>query len=255
MPLFSTESAEAQWIAQLTAMRAALAGLKLPPQTDLQGEPYGENLDFDDDAIISEDSGDDIWGFISDSDEDYYISDLVDGADLIGGAGVDVYGPQWLKSKCMLFAGRMQGLSSDDLQEQIMTLLSSDIVEEELQSTLTDIIGFDDLDFVIDLISHRKDLASFSSFSANTSNGVIGRLHTKEQREETLRQRDFEHKNAPLGPSLHKDAPNYPHVYKAHSAGNILAANGRKYTVPFGSERKDRDVRTLHVIYHCHNVK
>ncbi|KAI9730047.1 MAG: hypothetical protein M1818_008316 [Claussenomyces sp. TS43310] len=234
-------SAEAQWLAQLAAMRGALADLKLPSShTDGQEISYGSDIEFDDD-LSSGNSGDNVWDFITDTEEDQYSSDVVDEHDnqAIGDAS---YGPQWLRSKCIGFAARRQGLASEDLQEQILALLASDSVEEELQSTLTDIIGFDDLDFVIELISHRRELTAPSPFVASGSaDGLLGLLRSKRQREEALRQRDYEHKHATLGPSLQTDGPQYPHVYKAHSAGNALDTRGRKYALPIGSERKEHE--------------
>lgn len=240
MSSFVLDAAEAEWLAQLAAMRAALADLKLPsPQADGQTKIYGSDIDLNEDDFTSGNSGDDVWDFISDSEEDQFSSDMVPDA---FDAEVGVYGPQWLRSKCILFAQRKQGLAAEDLQEQIMALLGSDSVEEELQSTLTDIVGFDDLDFVIELIAHRKDLTAPSPFAdPKPADNVLGRLQTKKQREEALRRRDYEHKHAQLGPSLNRDGPQYPHVYKAHSAGNTLAAGGQKYALPVGSERKERE--------------
>jgi antiviral helicase SLH1 len=246
MAQFSAESAEAQWISQLTIMRAALSDLKLPLQKNLQGESYVGDQEFDEDNVTFGDTGDDVWDFISDTEEDYYSSDnLVDAVDPTG--ATDEYNSQWLKNKCITFAGRRQGLSAEELEGQIMTLLSSNTIDEELQSALTDIIGFHDLDFVIELILHRGELVSFPTSSKKTANSVIGRLQTKQQREEALRQMDFEHKNAPLGPSLHRDDSNYPHIYRAHFAGNILSANGQKYALPSGSEGKSYEVGTIDV--------
>jgi antiviral helicase SLH1 len=240
------DSAEAQWHTQLAAMRAALADLKLPAKS-LNGDSsnYESEFDFDDDdEFTSGNSGDDVWDFISDSEGDVWSSDAND--ELIGEesgeASAGGYGPQWLKSKCIGFADKKQGLSGEDLEEQIMALLSSDSVEEELQSTLTDIIGFDDLDFVIELISHRKEITAASPFSTNKDDSIFGKLQTKREREEALRRRDYEHKHATLGPSIDRDGPQYPHVYKAHSAGNTLDSRGRKYALPMGSERKEHDV-------------
>jgi antiviral helicase SLH1 len=241
------DSAEAQWQTQLAAMRAALADLKLPAKS-VNGETstYESEFNFDeDDEFTSGNSGDDVWDFISESEEELYSSDPNE--DLIPDVSVDAnaggYGPQWLVSKCIGFAEKKQGLSGEDLQEQIMALLASDSVDEELQSTLTDIIGFDDLDFVIELISHRKEItaAAASPFPANKDEGIFGKLQTKRQREEALRRRDYEHKHATLGPSIDRDGPQYPHVYKAHSAGNTLDSRGRKYALPMGSERKEHD--------------
>jgi antiviral helicase SLH1 len=253
MPSSRVDAAEAQWVAQLTAMRAALADLKLPPtQTNVAEQSYGSDIDFDGGDVTSGNSGDDVWDFISETEEELYSSDFVE-AEAAGYASTSDYGPQWLKSKCIGFAGRKQGLSSEDLEEQIIALLASDSVEEELQSTLTDIIGFDDLDFVIELISHRKEIASASPFAATPADPIMGRLQTKRQREEALRKRDYEHKHATLGPSLDRDGPQYPHVYKAHSAGNTLAAGGKKYSLPMGSERTEHEVRDSTTPIHKHN--
>jgi antiviral helicase SLH1 len=237
------DSAEAQWQMQLAAMRAALAELKLPLKSD--GEvSYGSDIAFDEEEdFTSGNSGDDVWDFISDSEEDLYSSgpseDVIPG--VAPGSSSAAYGPEWLRSRCTSFAAEKQGLSGEDLQEQIMALLASDSVEEELQSTLTDIIGFDDLDFVTELISHRKEI--ITGFSASKDDEIFGKLQTKRQREDALRQRDYEHKNAALAPKMDRDGQNYPHVYKAHSAGNTLDSRGKKYALPMGSERKEREVR------------
>lgn len=235
------DTAEALWQTQFAAMRAALADLKLPLNENGDTAAYGSDISFDDDdEFTSGNSGDDVWDFISDSDEALYSSDLNE--DLVPEETAQGYGPQWLKSKCIGFAAKKKGLSGEDLQEQIIALLASDSVEEELQSTLTDIVGFDDLDFVIELISHRKDIIAPGPFST-TTDGVLGRLQTRRQREEALRQRDYEHKHAELGPALNRDEVQYPHVYKAHStAGNTLDSRGKKYALPVGSERKDHEV-------------
>lgn len=232
------DAAEAQWREQMASMRAALADLKLP-DIPLNATPYGSDIDFDDDEFTSGNSGDDVWDFISESEEDVYGSDPNEHVTLEMDAGN--HGPAWLRSRCIGFTSRKQGLSAEDLQEQIMALLASDSGEEELQSTLTDIVGFDDLDFVVELLAHRKDIIA-SPFSPNKDDSIFGKLQTKRQREEALRKRDYEHKHATLGPSLDRDGPQYPHVYKAHATGNTLDSRGKKYALPLGSERKEHEV-------------
>jgi antiviral helicase SLH1 len=236
------DTAEARWQTQLADMRAALADLKLPQNSS--ETLYDSDIAFDDDEFTSGNSGDDVWDFISDSEEDLYSTDSnIDHDPPIPNSA---YGPQWLKSRCLLLSSRKSsrkaGLEGEDLQEQIMALLASDSVDEELQSTLTDIIGFDDLDFVTELISHRGDLTAPNPFAVHEEDSIFGKLQTKRQREEALRQRDYEHKNAALGPSLNRDGPQYPHVYKANTAGNLLDHRGRKYGLPAGSERKEHAV-------------
>lgn len=238
----SLDSAEAQWQTQFAAMRAALAELRLPPKDMSNGSAsYSSDINFiEDEGFTSGNSGDDVWDFISDDEEDSYGSDFNE--DLTPDAEAGGYGPEWLKIKCLGFAARKQGLSGEDLEQQIMALLVSDSVEEELQSTLTDIFGYDDLDLVIELISHRKEITSAAPPALNKSMGGVGKLLTKHQREEALRQQDYQHKHASLGPNLHRDEPQYPHVYKAHSAGNTLDSRGRKYALPMGSERTEHEV-------------
>ncbi|RDL31450.1 p-loop containing nucleoside triphosphate hydrolase [Venustampulla echinocandica] len=241
------DSAEARWQTQLAAMRSALADLKLPP-TDAMNASYESDIPFDeDDESTSGNSGGDVWDFISDSEEEFYSSDLNE--DQFPDLNAGQYGPEWLTSQCLAFASRKQGLSGDDLEQQITALLASDSGEEELQSTLTDIIGFDDLDFVIELISHRGEITAPSSSSTKQGDSIFGGLQTKRQREEALRQRDYEHKHAVLGPSLNRDAPQYPHVYTSHpTAGNILDSKGKKYALPTGHERKEHDKYEEYII-------
>ena len=107
--------------------------------------------------------------------------------------------------------------------------------------SLAEIVGYDDLDFVIDLISHRNAILSSSLALHNQREGILARLQTKQEREAALLRQDYEHKNAALAPAMNRDEEKYPHVYKAHAAGNLLAPGGRKYAVPVGSERTEHD--------------
>lgn len=240
----SVGSAEAQWIQQLASMRAALAELNLS-ESNGEAKNYGDDIDIDDE-LASGNSGDDVWDFISESEEDLYSSDFLENPtpnEAFGDIKSSDYGPAWLKSRCIGFAATREGISAEDLQEQIMALLVSDSVEDEIQSTLTDIIGFDDFDFIIELISHRKDITAPPPYSGQgQAGGLFGRLQTKRQREEALRQRDYEHKHATLGPSMNRDGPQYPHVYQSHAAGNKLSAGGKSYGLPVGSQRTEHDV-------------
>ncbi|TGO11321.1 hypothetical protein BTUL_0112g00110 [Botrytis tulipae] len=239
------DSAEVQWQAQLAAMKNALAELNLPPSsTNGETKSYDIDVDFDDDdEFTSGNSGDDVWDFISDEDDDFSSSDVNDDfPSLSDSAGAGNYGPQWLKSKCMEIAQRKQGLSGNDLQEQIIAILGSDSGEEELQSTLIDMIGFDDIEFAIEVISHRKDITAASRSIGTQDDGIFtGKLQTRKEREAALRQRDYEHKHAALGPSINRDEEKYPHVYKSHHAGNILDSRGKKYALPVGSERTEHE--------------
>lgn len=107
--------------------------------------------------------------------------------------------------------------------------------------SLADILGLDDLDFVIELIAHRDQVLSTESHDISPENGVLGHLQSKKQREQTLQFQDYEHKTASLGPAQNRNGPQYPHVYKVHSAGNTLTVGGRKYGLPDGSQRTEHE--------------
>ena len=237
------ESAESQWLAQLTAMREAIANLKLQPLDD-QPAKYDDEVDFDDEDHSSGSPVDDIWDLLSEEEEDDYSSDNLDGIPpeypTSNGVSTAAFGPDWLRDQCLSFAARRPGIDAGDLQQQIAALLASDSGDDELQMSLTEMLGFDDLDLVIELIGHRQEIVKPAA-GAKNGDDIVGRLQTRQEREAALRQQDYEHKHAKLGPSLNRDGPQYPHVYKAHSAGNTLAAGGQKYALPLGSQRLEHE--------------
>ncbi|KAK7927081.1 Sec63 Brl domain-containing protein [Apiospora marii] len=230
----STSEAEAQWRAQFEAMKLALAELKLPNGSSDSHRGSVDDFDLDDDDFTSGNSGDDVWDFISDSEEDLYSSDFFD--DAVDQDGESSQGPSWFTKQCGAVAARKDGLSADAFEAQILEILSSGQSADEVQSHLTDLIGFDDLDFVIEVLSKKDEIVS-SYVARETAQPSGNRLLTKAEREDALRRKDFEHKNATLAPTMHKEVQ-YPHVYRSHTAGNTLSHSGNKYALPFGSERK-----------------
>lgn len=114
-----------------------------------------------------------------------------------------------------------------------------------MQSRLADILGYEDLDLVADIIKHRKDVIKRPKRRPRADESppdTPARLLTKAERQEILKQRDEEHKTRELGPKLVSAETEYPHVYRAHSAGNTLNAFGKKYALPAGTERVEHDV-------------
>ncbi|KAK1759406.1 activating signal cointegrator 1 complex subunit 3 [Echria macrotheca] len=225
----------AEWRAQMAAMRAAIASLP-PIENPISEETVPEWDDDDDDDYPSEprDGPRDVWDFISDDDLDeidFGSSSSV--GDVDGGAPDDGFGLAWLVRQCEAIAGRQSGLDADALQAKILGVLSGPGSEDEVQSGLIDLVGYDDLDFVISLLSHRREIVAAEGREVGP--GV--RLLSKAQRDEQLRRRDREHKAAPLAPAYAK-AEEYPHVYRAFAAGNTLSHSGAKYALPAGSQRK-----------------
>ncbi|KAF4126820.1 antiviral helicase SLH1 [Geosmithia morbida] len=238
-------AAESQWREQYAAMRAALADLKLPPQdgtidSDLDASDFG--------SYSSGAGGQDVWDFISDEDDDEEdSSDFVEeGYGTSDNVATRGHGAEWFMTRCSEISAK-NGLSADVFQSQISAVLSSGASEDELQIQLTDLVGFDDLDFIIEVLGHKDDILSSLAAQGDLEGGggsVSGsggrNLMTRSQREDALRRRDHEHKSAALGPSQTREVQ-YPHVYKAYHAGNTISHSGKKYGLPAGSERKQHD--------------
>ncbi|KAI0175928.1 Sec63-domain-containing protein [Hypoxylon sp. FL1284] len=236
MPSSSMSDAEAQWREQFATMKAALATLNLSENHPPGKSDLGTDFELDEDDFTPGNSGDDVWDFIDDSEEDLYSSDFIEESDGRLGDGID--GLTWFTEQCSTVASKKGGLSPDAFQAQILEILGSQRSEDELQSSLADLVGFDDFDFIIQLLSQRHEITS--SLATQQVEKPSGRLLTKAERDEALRQKDFEHKNAALGPSMYKEVQ-YPHVYRTYNAGNTLSHSGKKYGLPAGSERRQHE--------------
>lgn len=227
-------AAEAQWREQFTAMQEAIANLKIPQENgsvdaDVDEDEFG--------GYSSGNSGQDVWDFISDDDQEALSSDFVEG-EVLDGSGAADYGAEWFAIKCSAIADK-NGLSADVFESQMMSVLNSDRSDEELQIQLTDLVGFDDFDFIIEILGHRSEIVSAVN-NQNQASSSGPRLLSRAQREENLRRQDQAHKSATLAPA-HAKEPQYPHVYKAYNAGNTLSSAGKKYGLPVGSERLSFD--------------
>ncbi|KAH7138864.1 Sec63 Brl domain-containing protein [Dendryphion nanum] len=235
----SLDNMTATWQAQLEAMRKAIAELDLPTHAQ-QPVAYGDDIDLDDDDFSGTVSGDDIWDLISDEYEEEYSSDHLD-HDSTAYPGQSSYGQYWLAQQCENVAQRGSGLDATALKNQLAAILASDENDQELQMMLADIVGYGELDFVTDLIAHRGDITK-SFREAEQVIASTTRLQTRAEREEALRRQDYEHKHATLAPAMDRKGPQYPHVYRAHEAGNKLSAYGKKYALPANHGHHDGQV-------------
>lgn len=124
----SVESAQSQWLAQLAAMREAIAELKLN-QASVNGQAYGHDIAVDDDDVTGGSDIDDIWDILSDEENNDYSSDNLEGAEQhpLGGYGdTPGYDQTWLRTKCVALASRRSAPGGGELEEQVLALLASD---------------------------------------------------------------------------------------------------------------------------------
>jgi antiviral helicase SLH1 len=246
-----TGSIESQWLAQLAAMRQAIADLNLTKNPARDQLVYGSDLDLDlDEHSSSAGTVDDVWDLISSDDES--TSDDLDAFDDLPSpptSSEQLYDLPWLQQRCQLLAYQKGGMEVDEISQQIIAALATDSGDDELQMSLAEIVGFDDLDFVIELIAHRKEIlgsldAGPKKTQAQTDGLAFGSLQTRAEREQALRRQDFEHKNAALMPEQVRQEPKYPHVFKMHDSRNVLALNGKSYGLPVGSRQIDEQKYT-----------
>ncbi|KAF2663905.1 Sec63-domain-containing protein [Microthyrium microscopicum] len=234
------ESLESEWLSKFEQMREAISKLNLS-QEELLAPQYGSDLGIDDDDFLYGSGTEDIWDLISDeTDQSYHDSPVIAPVSAPTQHGYD---RNWLRSECLDLASRTSGLDGDSLCEHVLAIIGSDSNDEELQMLLPDILGYEALDLVTDIIRHRrtilKDTVTDGAPSSEGHSEVLGRLQTRQQREEALRQADFKHKTSALAAAQNRSGPHYPHVYKAHESGNTLSAMGKQYSLPVGSTRHE----------------
>ena len=235
--------AEAKWLSQFAAMRQAISDIKFE-ETNGDVLSYGQDLHIEDDDLTAGSLSDDVWNVFSEEDEDDYTSDILDGVDGIYSPNITTeseFGQKWLRNKCQNFAAKKSGLNAEELYQQLSVMLSSDMEDDELQMSLAEIIGYDDLDLVIELISHRKTYMTNNVRESDFKKGFLQSLQTREQREKDLQQQDFLHKITPIRQAQSRQGPQYPHVYKTHESGNTLGFGGQKYSLPEGSQMVEHD--------------
>ncbi|KAG9826211.1 Sec63-domain-containing protein, partial [Aureobasidium melanogenum] len=227
---------ETQWLAQLSAMRAAIAELKLP--ADLENVPaYGQDVWTDEEDSSEPTSGDDdLWDLVDDDEEEdqAFLSDS--SHPVHETTPSPAYGAAWLHERLSYVSSSM---SVDELQDHIVAILGSDSSDDELQMLLADTLGFDELDLVAEFIAHRKEIAT--AVQPPVKSQPNGRILSRREREAALEQQDFQHKTASLAAAQDRSVTQYPHVYRAHDAGNMLSSHGRKYMLPLGSERTEHE--------------
>ena len=232
-------------------MRAALAELNLPKDSENHIE-YGKDIVIDDDdGPLDITSVDDLWDLISDVSEEPITSDEQhDPQEYVKNEGPrSRYDHAWLEQCCEHVAAKSGGLEAKALHDQVTAILASDSSDDELQMMLADMLGYDELDLVAEIIGHRQEMLQAPSQSGTAqSNGVTGRLLSRQEREDALHRADLEHKNKSLSAAVDRTGTQYPHVYRSHEAGNTLSAHGTKYTLPIGSQRNEYQHYEEHTI-------
>ncbi|CUA70241.1 hypothetical protein RSOLAG22IIIB_00592 [Rhizoctonia solani] len=136
--------------------------------------------------------------------------------------------------------------------------LISDRPEDEVSNYIVDLVGMNEMDLVIQVMSHRrvvgKALLGLDSNSAEagiSQPGIIARMDggiddgrvtfTAEEARQRMEENLRANEERPLfsGTAIGGDTPEYPHVYTSGSNihGNILSMFGSKFLLPLGTQR------------------
>ena len=123
------DSMESEWRSQLQSMRQAIAELKLDGRNG-DAQSYGHDIIIDESEIIRGSENNDIWDLWSDEEEFEESSDMLDGVDgdtpVLKDSQIR-YDLDWLRSTCISIAKGQSALEDGQLEEQVLTLLASDM--------------------------------------------------------------------------------------------------------------------------------
>lgn len=120
---------------------------------------------------------------------------------------------------------KQRGLEKLEIYTLVKSLLLQSPTDEELQSSLFDILGFDEFDLISKIIQNKRAFATRESLG----------LMSPEERAQQVIDNHQRAKNQTLLPkSTHQK---YPNVFKNPDVGNIISITGKKFALPQGTTR------------------
>lgn len=120
-----------------------------------------------------------------------------------------------------------RGLASDDILGLVKSTLNES--SEDLQSSLFDILGFEEFDLISKVVQHKDELAESESASQKEQ----FKLMTAADRAQMVAENIEKGKNQKLLPRSHNQQ--YPHVFKNHEISNVVAITGKSVSLPSGT--------------------
>ena len=180
--------------------------------------------------------------FNENSDNDGELGDS-DESDIYDDESTKLFLVNEIKEECRRIQMKLSGgeESNDDsthLFESIIELLKREDSEAGLQGELFDILGFDEMDMIIKLITCKPEILKqydLSKQERSTKLGRGGQLMTADQIKALVAENARRAREQPL--AKEKSVNNYPHVFKTNDSGNMVSFTGKAYTLPNGSTR------------------
>lgn len=120
----------------------------------------------------------------------------------------------------------------DDTWDIVRQIVLTNETDEELQSALFDVLGFEEFELIAQIVQNKTEIQNYGN---KTEEKADPAALTPEQRVELLIANRDKRKKEPL-PMLAKTGQ-YPHVFKKPDVGNVIAITGKSYSLPAGTTR------------------
>ncbi|WLF81011.1 hydrophobin [Lodderomyces elongisporus] len=120
-----------------------------------------------------------------------------------------------------------RGQDEDDTFNLVKSSVEDSTSDEQLQSLLFDILGFEEFDLIASIVQNKQALS--------THQAQLHQLLSAKDRAQLLIDNHEKTKRQAILPKSAN--PKYPHVYKNQDTVNLAAVTGGKYALPKGSVR------------------
>lgn len=120
---------------------------------------------------------------------------------------------------------KQRGLEKLEIFTLVKSLLLQSPTDEELQSSLFDILGFDEFDLISKIIQNKRAFATRES---------LGLMSSEERAQQVIDNHQRAKNQTLLPKSTHQK---YPNVFKNPDVGNIISITGKKFALPQGTTR------------------
>lgn len=149
---------------------------------------------------------------------------------------------QEIENQCSVIS-KNRGLDEGEIFTLIKSSLLQSSTDEELQSSLFDILGFDEFDLISKIVQNKN------LFTTRESLGLM----TAEDRAQQVIEN---HRRTKFQPLLPKSATQrYPNVYKNPDVGNMISITGKKFALPQGTTRESYGTHEEIIIPYPQNQK
>lgn len=142
-----------------------------------------------------------------------------------------------------------RGQDENDTISIVRGVVESNNTDEELQSALFDILGFEEFELISKIVQNRDALHEQEEADAPVDPASL----SPEERVKLLVTNREKRKNEPLLPKI-KQNGQYPHVFKKPDVGNVIAITGKSYLLPQGTTRASYPTHEELIIPYPENV-